>query len=191
MLSRTHDLIGFASLLTIGALFQPESITGYTLSACIIGNVVGSLIPDIDGAGNRLWDLLPAGNFVAKFARKIFFRHRTITHSFLGGFLLYKGLWWFLPKLLNPTYVDINLVFASIFIGYIAHLFADMLTKEGIPLLFPFKWYFGIPPLSFLRIRTGGWIENLIVFPGVIIYLAWFVFRHTDVVLQVLHFVKS
>lgn len=191
MVGKTHDIIGFATLLTAAALFPPEGLNGYTLSACIIGNVVGSLIPDIDGAGNRLWDLLPAGNFVGKFARKIFFRHRTITHSLLGGFLLVKGLQWLLPKLFNAQYIDYNLVFISIMIGYVAHLIADMMTKDGIPLLFPFKWYFGIPPLSFLRLRTGGFIESFIVFPGVIIYMGYIVFTYREGFLLLLKLLRS
>jgi inner membrane protein len=191
MLSRTHDLIGFASLVTVGAFFAPDNMNGYTVAACVVGNVVGSLIPDMDSAGNRLWDLLPAGNFVGKVFRRVFYRHRTLSHSILGGFLVYKGLMWLLPKLFNPAYVDYNLVFISIAIGFVAHLIADMLTKDGIPLLFPFKWYFGIPPLSFLRIRTGGWIENFIVFPGVVVYIIYFVVRFRVELLHTLQFVKS
>lgn len=191
MVGKTHDIIGFATLVIGAAIFPPEQLNAYTFSACIIGNVVGSLLPDLDDAGNRLWDLLPAGNFVAKFARKIFFRHRTLTHSILGGFLLYKGLWWLLPRILNPSYVDVHLVFISIAIGYVAHLLADMLTKDGIPLLFPFKWYFGIPPLSFLRIRTGGFIETFIVFPGVIIATAVFIFMNYPSYIQLIELIRS
>lgn len=191
MVGRTHQLIGFSSFVTAGLLFPPSQLNLVTLSTCVIGNVVGSLIPDIDGAGNRLWDLLPAGNFVGKFARRLFYKHRTITHSLLGGLLLYKGLWWVLPKLFNPEYVNINLVFTSIFIGYVAHLIADMMTKDGIPLLFPFKWYFGIPPLSFLRMRTGGFIETFIVFPGVILYLGYIVFRYRDILFSLLRLTRS
>lgn len=180
MTGRTHDLIGFAALLTTAALFPPSNLNWYTISASVIGNVVGSLIPDIDDAGNRLWDLLPAGNFVGKYARKIFYRHRTFTHSILGGFLLYKGLGWLLPRMFNEAYVDYRIVFTSIMIGYVAHLFADMLTKDGIPLLFPFKWYFGIPPISFLRMRTDSFVENFIVFPGVVLYMCFLVAHFKD-----------
>jgi inner membrane protein len=148
MTGKTHDVIGFASLVTIATLYPPASLNAYTCAACIIGNVVGSLIPDIDDAGNRLWDLLPAGNYVGKVARRLFYRHRTLSHSILGGYLLYKGLEFLLPKLFNPLYVDYHLVFASIFIGFIAHLIADMMTKDGIPLLFPFKW--AINPIKIL-----------------------------------------
>ncbi len=191
MVGRTHQLIGFTSFVTLGLLFPPQDLNLVTLSTCVIGNVVGSLIPDIDGAGNRLWDLLPAGNLVGKFARHLFYKHRTITHSILGGYLLYKGLWLLLPKLFNPAYIDINLVFTSIAIGYVAHLIADMMTKDGIPLLFPFKWYFGIPPLSFLRMRTGGPIENFIVFPGTIVFLFYFMVQKRDSVLAILQLVRG
>lgn len=188
MTGRTHDLAGFAALLTAAALFPPASLNWYTISASVIGNVVGSLIPDIDSAGNRLWDLLPAGNFVAKYARKVFFRHRTITHSLLGGFLLFKGLSLLLPRLFNEAYFDYSIVFLSIMIGYTTHLFADMLTKEGIPLLFPLKWYFGIPPISFFRIRTGSFVENFIVFPGIVVYMFFLVSQYREILLRIVGF---
>jgi inner membrane protein len=191
MVGRTHQLIGFTSFVTIGLLFPPQELNMVTLSTCVIGNVVGSLLPDIDGAGNRLWDLLPAGNLVGKFARRLFYKHRTITHSLLGGFLIYKALWFILPKLFNPEYVNISLVFTSIMIGFVAHLLADMMTKDGIPLLFPFKWYFGIPPLSFLRMRTGGFVENFIVFPGVVVFLGYMLFSLRDTFFSLIHLVRS
>src|SRR4029079_7772819 len=113
MTGKTHQIIGFASLVIAGAVFPPKELNAYTLAACVIGNVIGSFTPDLDDAGNRLWDMLPAGNFVAKFARKLFYRHRTITHSILGGFLFYKGYLWLIPRMINPNYVDTHLVIVS------------------------------------------------------------------------------
>lgn len=189
MTGKTHDMIGFAALATIALIYSPTTLNGYTAFACIVGNVVGSMIPDIDDAGNRLWDLLPAGNYIGKIARKLFYRHRTISHSLLGGWLLYKALEVILPKIFNPSYIDYQLVFVSIFIGFVAHLLADMMTKDGIPLLFPFKWYFGIPPLSFLRMRTGGLFETYVVFPGTFIYIAFLGYLFQKELLQLLGFV--
>ncbi len=39
--------------------------------------------------------------------------------------------------------------------GFASHLLADMLTKRGVPLLWPLGWDFGLPPLRALRITTG------------------------------------
>jgi len=191
MTGKTHQIIGFASLVIGAAVFMPDSLNEYTLTACILGNSIGSFTPDLDDAGNRLWDMLPAGNFVGRFARKIFYRHRTITHSILGGFLFYKGYLWLIPRMVNPAYVDTHLVIISIMTGYIAHLAADMLTIDGVPLLFPFKWYFGIPPISFLRIRTGSWVETFLVFPGVIIATAAFIVSHYSSYIELIQLIRS
>jgi membrane-bound metal-dependent hydrolase YbcI (DUF457 family) len=58
-------------------------------------------------------------------------------------------------------------VFWSIMAAYASHLVADMFTVEGIPLLFPYQHSFGIPPnpLEGVRIVTGKWFENLVIFP--------------------------
>lgn len=187
MTARTHDLIGFAALLTIAALYPPESLTVPTLGAALVGNVVGSLIPDIDQASNRLWDLLPAGDELGKVFRKAFLKHRTITHSFLGVFLIYKILFFILPKILNPNYVDWRVVFVSMMVGYIAHLAADMLTKDGLPLFFPLKFKFGFPPLSTFRVTTGSWMENLVIFPGTIAYIFWFIGKNQKIFFLIFH----
>jgi inner membrane protein len=175
MTARTHDAFAFASLVTVAAYYPPESLTLFTLFACLVGNITGSLIPDMDQASNRLWDLLPAGDEVGKVFRRVFIKHRTLTHSLLGVFLIYKALEWLLPKFLNTNFVDVNVVFASIMIGYISHLVADSFTKDGLPLLFPFKITFGIPPISALRIKADSWIEKYAILPFVAIYLIWFI----------------
>lgn len=191
MTARTHDAFAFASLITIAAYYPPSALNLYTFSASIIGNIVGSLIPDMDDAGNRLWDLLPGGNFAGRIFRRVFYKHRTITHSFVGVYLLYKILEWGLPKLLNPNFVDIKIILASIMIGYISHLLADSLTKEGLPLLFPINLNFGIPPISALRIRTGGFLENFMVLPSVALYIFWFIAAHKDKLLGILKLIQS
>ena len=71
-------------------------------------------------------------------------------------------------------------------IGFISHLIADSLTKEGIPLFFPFKMKIGIPPVSFMRITTGGFIENVLILPVIAIYLIWLVNTKKEILLSVL-----
>jgi inner membrane protein len=171
MTARTHDLFAFASLTTAAIFFPPPSLNIGTVFVSIIACDVGSLIPDMDQSGNRLWDLLPGGNFVGKIGRRIFLGHRSLSHSFIGTYLLYKLLSWGLPLLLNQLYIDSRVVLASVMIGFISHLVSDGLTEEGVPLLFPLKLKFGFPPVSSWRIRTGGWFESLVVFPGILVYL--------------------
>ncbi len=185
MTGRTHDLIGFAAFLTAGIATPSLSLNIETLAVSVVGNVVGSLIPDIDQATNKLWDLLPAGNFVAKFGRKIFYKHRTITHSILGGYLLFIFLKFIIPKIFNPNFINPEIVITSIMIGFVAHLIADSLTREGLPLFFPLKFKIGFPPIEALRIPTGGIIERFVVFPGTGIYIVWIFINNKDKILSI------
>src|SRR3990170_4820938 len=124
MTARTHDGVAFASLVTVGALFPPAPLNLLTLIASLIGGVIGALLPDIDQAGNRLWDLLPGGDDIGRIFRRTFYKHRTITHSLLGVFLIYTALKWLLPKFLNSSFVDPQMIFVSTMIGYLSHLVA-------------------------------------------------------------------
>jgi len=191
MTARTHDAIAFASLVTIATLSPPNSLNIPTLGAALVGNIVGSLIPDMDQASNRLWDLLPMGEHLGKIFRKIFLSHRTLSHSLLGLFLIANVLYFLLPKFLNPNYVNAQTVFAAMMIGYISHLFADSLTKEGLPLLFPLKINIGIPPMKFLRITTGSWVENFLVLPGTAAYIFWFIGKNQTQIIEIIKLVTK
>lgn len=127
-------------------------------------NTIGALLPDIDQASNRLWDLLPAGESIGK-ALGVFMKHRGISHSFVGIFLADKFSYWLITNLFNENFVDVRLVYWSLMIGFISHIVADSLTEEGVPLLYPLKMNFGLPPIRPWRIKTGGWFENLVVMP--------------------------
>lgn len=174
MTSRTHDLFAFASLVTFASYFPPKNLNSITAVTSLVANIVGALIPDLDQASNRLWDLLPAGNFFGRLLRRLFLSHRTISHSILGYYLLHHLLLYLLPKILNPQYVDINLVHVSVIIGFVSHMFLDLLTEEGIPLFFPIKLKIGFPPIKSWRIKTGKWFEKYIVFPAIFLYLIYF-----------------
>lgn len=54
MTGRTHDLISFASLLTVASFYPPTSLNLTTTVACLVSSVVGALVPDMDQATNRL-----------------------------------------------------------------------------------------------------------------------------------------
>ncbi len=191
MTARTHDIIAFGALLTAAAYYPPAKLNVSTLVAVLIGNTVGALIPDMDQATNRLWDLLPAGNFVGRIFRKLMLSHRTISHSILGAAILFWLSSAFLPKILNPAYIDTNLVTASLMVGFISHLVADALTKDGIPLLFPIKINFGFPPFAFMRITTGKFVEKFIVFPSVLVYIFWFTATRKEIFVAILRLIKN
>lgn len=191
MTARTHDAFAFAGLITVAVFYPPTTLNLTTLFAAIVGNIVGSLIPDMDQASNRLWDLLPAGDHLAKVFRRLFLKHRTLTHSFLGVFLIFNILGFVLPRLLNPNFVNVEIVFAAVMIGYVSHLVADSLTKDGLPLLFPIKYNFGFPPIKALRIVTGSWIENWLILPGVGAYIFWFLGRNQEQLLKILNLLSN
>lgn len=139
----------------------------------LIANIVGTLLPDIDQASNRLWDLLPGGDFLGEILKDLFLAHRTLSHSILGLTLVYFGGWWIIPKIFNANFVNTGIVFDALLIGYISHLLLDGLTEEGLPLLFPIKWKIGFPPIKKLRVNTGKFTEKWIVFPLILIFTVW------------------
>lgn len=191
MTGRTHDLISFASLLTVASISPPDSLNLTTAVACLMGSVIGALVPDMDQATNRLWDLLPAGNLVGKVFRHLMLEHRTISHSVLGIFIFFKILVFLIPKLFNPAYVDSNLVIASLMIGILSHLIADSFTKEGIPLFFPLKITVGFPPIKALRIASGKIIETIFIFPGVLCYIFWLIYQKKEIFLNLIDLIRS
>lgn len=186
MTSRTHDVFAVASLITVATYYPPPSINLITLITSSIGCIVGALLPDIDQETNRLWDLIPAGHLIGDVLGKLFLAHRTLSHSALGVFIVYKLLGIVLPKLFNSTFINVQVLFASIMIGYLSHLLADALTEEGLPLLFPLKWKFGFPPIRSWRIKTGKAFEKYLVFPGIIVYTFWFILSNKNELIKII-----
>jgi inner membrane protein len=175
MTAKTHNAFAVASLVTAAFIYPPQTLNILTFAGAIIAANVGALIPDMDGAGNRLWDLFPAGKTSGRFLRRIFYKHRTITHSFIGMYLIFRGLEWLIPRFLNPEFVDPTIILWSVMVGYASHLISDSLTEEGLLLLFPLNLTFGLPPIRSWRIKTGQWFENFVVYPAVWAYVVWFI----------------
>ncbi len=190
MTNRTHDAIAFASLTSAAILSPPVSLNLLTFIFSIIAADIGSIIPDMDQAGNKLWDFLPAGNFAGRIFRGVFYKHRTLSHSILGTLVIYKLLQVVLEKLLNPSFINPQIILTALMIGYISHLAADAFTKEGLPLLFPLKMTIGIPPVKRLRIRTGKFFENLIVFPLVWTFTIVIIYLNQDKLIGILNLIR-
>jgi membrane-bound metal-dependent hydrolase YbcI (DUF457 family) len=131
MLARTHDIGAVAALITTAIYFPPNELTTATIIVAAIANIVGALLPDLDQSSNRLWDMLPGGSLVGKIFSHVFLGHRSISHSLLGLFLVYKINLWLLPKIFNLNYIHWQIVFFSLLIGYVSHLILDSLTEEG------------------------------------------------------------
>lgn len=191
MTNRTHDAIAFASLISLALLFPPSSLNLMTLITSIVAADIGAMIPDMDQAGNKLWDLLPAGETMGKIFRRVFYEHRTFSHSILGTFLIFKGLQIVLIKLLNPSFLNTHIILTCLMIGYLSHLVADAFTKEGLPLLFPMKLSFGFPPLKAFRIKTGKFVENFLIFPSIWIYIIALIYYNQDKLIKIINLIQK
>jgi len=174
-------MIAFASLLTVATYYPQTNLGTATIIVSLIANTVGSMMPDLDQASNKLWDMLPYGDTVGKYLSKMFLSHRNFSHSIIGSVVMIKASFMLLENILNASYLNSHIVATSLMIGYISHLLADGVTEEGLPLLFPLGNKFGFPPIKSWRIKTDKWFERYVVVPGVLLYIGWIVIMNFTV----------
>lgn len=184
MTGRTHDLAAITSLGVISILAGPSTLTLSTVLIAIFSNLVGGIAPDIDQPTAPLWRNLPVGNVFGKLFSKMSGGHRFLTHSIIGvvgiGYLA-KLLLIFLSPIMGSVNADI--VWWAFMIGVVSHLFMDLFTKEGVPLLLPIPVKFGIPPVRRLRITTGKPLETWLVFPLLILFnIVFYSIYHAEVI---------
>lgn len=175
MTGRTHDL---AAITALGVVFlaNPQPIRLSTAIVAVIANLIGGITPDIDQPTAPLWRNLPVASIFGKFFGRVSGGHRFLTHSILGlallGFTAHWLLVFFTPVM---GHIDTGYVWWAFFIGMLSHLIMDTFTKEGVPWLLPLPFKFGFPPLRKLRITTGKFVENFVVFPALLIFNGlWF-----------------
>lgn len=169
MIGRTHDLAAFTFLnLTLISGPLPH-LTLATAVVALGANMIGAVAPDADQPTGELWKKLPAGSLLGKIFHPFIGSHRHLSHSILGLFIVAFLLNLFLEKIKNIFLVDMNIIWWSFMIGYFSHLVMDSFTTEGVPWLLPIPFKFGIPPFSFLRMKTGGFLEKFTVFPGLLL----------------------
>jgi len=182
MTGRTHDLAAFTALnIALITIPNTPTISFATAVAALGANMLGGLLPDIDNATSDIWDKFRGGNFLAKLVRPLIGGHRMISHSILGIAIAGWGLKMLLPIIGQVLIVDMNVVWWSIMIGVFSHLVTDSMTKDGVPWLFPIPIRFGIPPLEFMRIKTGGLVEKSIIFPGLITLNTYLIYANYEV----------
>lgn len=166
MTGKTHRMIGMTAglgyyLAATAPIYNPA-----TFGAVAVVSYIGALLPDIDSTTGDIWHTLPFGHTASELVDP-FLQHRNITHSLLGIVLV--GWAAHVLFFAMPSYwgIDNTTIWIAFLIGYGSHLLADSLTVEGIPVLYPFGGMYGIPPKPFegVRIVTGKWFENLIIFP--------------------------
>lgn len=179
MTGKTHQMLG----QTVGlATYFSLSSSGYdpaTFAFAVVVSSVAALLPDIDQSSSSLWRSIPMGRVAGKIVDP-FLQHRNLSHSLLGTAIVGAAAYWLTS--LMPSYWGVNgeIILWVFLASYLSHLVADMITVEGIPLLFPYQKMFGLPPRPFhgVRIVTGKWFENWVIFPLVNIALLVVIFSH-------------
>ena len=158
MTKETHTKGGYCAGLIMLPFVYNILFKGYSIIYSLILFFVymyfaylGSLAPDIDMKRSFISKLFP--KIHKYFGDK--FKHRGFTHSILCVCLLQYVL------LFLVFFTEFNEVFLSIsfgfLFGYISHLLLDILTKEGIELLYPLTIN-----LSLLPIKTNSKSEKYI-----------------------------
>jgi len=181
MTGKTHWTLGLASGLTVFLSASAPEYSPATLAVAMTGSYLFSLIPDLDQEASSFWSSIPYGRVAGKIVDPIV-KHRNISHSILG-----LAIFGFLLRLLIQSFpeywgLNIELVFWIAIVAYSSHLLADMFTVEGIPLFYPYKRAVGLPPKPFegIRIISGQWFENLIIYPIINVYLILFLYLNLD-----------
>lgn len=169
MLGKTHIslALGLGALSAVGfSVLSNTPLNPKDLSVFYGAVTLGALLPDIDEPNSMLGrKTIGISNMI-----KALFGHRGLTHSitfivFIGILLLvlsaFGGEVLQGVPLISSFVKDLDSATLEIFIfgillGCVFHLFGDMLTISGVPLLLPFKTQnYHLTP-TFLRFKTGG-----------------------------------
>lgn len=178
MTGRTHDLAAFTALAYVVATQPIPQMTLASAFAAFSANMIGGLAPDIDQPTAALWQRIRAGSLLGRIIKPMLGGHRYISHSIIGIFIFGFVVSLILKHLRSVILVDMDIVWWGFMIGFLSHLFMDLFTREGIPLLFPIPLRFGIPPFKFLRIKTSGVVEKSFVFPMLLLADVYLVYLH-------------
>lgn len=172
MTQKTHQLIGITAASATYLFMTPNApVTIPVIATVVFAASLGSLAPDIDQPTSSFWDHIPLGNFFGQITSRALGGHRNLSHSILGTGLFFVLIYWLCTLMPNTWPVNVILIQQCFLIGFIAHLAADSVTMRGIPLFWPLGNDMGFPPvpLDGIRIITGKWFENLVIFPVVMI----------------------
>lgn len=178
MTGRTHDLAGLTLLNIVFVSVPIPSMSLTTAVGAFAMVFIGALTPDIDQPTADLWRRLPAGNIIGRIISPILGSHRMISHSLIGLALFAYGSNILFHRLSTIILLDMTIIWYTFMIGFISHLLIDLFNREGIPLLFPFPFRFGFPPLRRLRFKAGGMVEKTIIYPSLMLLNAYLVYSH-------------
>lgn len=178
MTGRTHDLAAFTALMYVAATQPLPDMSLGTVMVAFGANLIGGLAPDIDQPTADLWNRLPAGPVISRIFYPVLGGHRYISHSIIGIFVFGIVLKYFLAALGTILLVDMNVVWWAFMIGFVSHLIMDTITRDGVPWLFPIPFHIGIPPFRFMRMKSGGMVEQSIIFPLLMVANGYIIYRY-------------
>lgn len=166
MTGKTHQVFGLTVGLGVVLLRGEPQYAPATFAAAAVTSSLAALLPDLDRSSASIWNNIPLGKIFGRIVDPLL-KHRNISHSLIGLGLFSWGFWRLVQLAPDNWGIEprsLTLAFAA---AYASHLLADAVTVAGIPIFFPYQKMFGLPPRPFegLRIITGKWFENLVVFP--------------------------
>ena len=137
MLFRTHLAFGFLIGLCLIDFFNLEKQILFMVVLLFF-----SIFPDIDESSSRVAKRLKPFSYLA-----VVFGHRNIFHTIYFPIAISFILFVF----------DLRVLALAVLVGYLSHLFLDLITKRGITLFYPLSKR---RVLGFVKV--GGIFENLI-----------------------------
>ncbi len=181
MLGRTHDLAAFTVIILAAIYFPPAlPLSLATILVAMLAAMIGGLVPDIDDPSSDFWDVIPIGEILGKVFKPLAGKHRNISHSLIGVVLVILISKLLLLIIKPYLLVDLDIVWIAFMLGFSSHLLIDSFTSQGILLFWPLPFKFGIPPFKFMRIKTGGIMETVIIFPSLVILNIYLVVKNYE-----------
>ena len=148
MTGRHHIVSGAVVGLCLSASLIISGRVEIGVAGAFATTVLGSIFPDIDTSTSKLGKKM---KFTSRLMNMLF-GHRGFLHSPIFAVLSMILLNWLFAKYNIEQY---NYIWQGFGIGILNHLMCDMMTKGGIPLLYPFyKWKF-----SFSNMKSGSKLE--------------------------------
>ena len=155
---KTH--VAFALIPAIPIADYSYGLLSFESIAFLSALSIGALSPDLDEEGSYLSRKIPVMPMVFKLFGV---KHRAITHRLIAVVFLISVYYAFV--LYEPSIENVSYLFYGFILGYLMHLFGDMLTKGGInEFFYPFSNIRGVLLPRNLRFFTGSSNEFKVFF---------------------------
>ncbi|RHW39468.1 hypothetical protein D1B33_01085 [Lysinibacillus yapensis] len=126
---------GIAVLKNIESTVPQIGLTDAMVSGGVVlcGALLGSLLPDIDHRNSYIGRKLKVASFIISKT----LGHRSVIHTPLVIFAFSALLYFFSKELTGQSQVLSSYFIMGLSAGMWSHLLLDMMTRRGIPLLYP------------------------------------------------------